>query len=47
MKRPGNRYQGRDVGATLVVARMAHRVRRQRGDHKGRPYIFHPSSDIR
>ena len=28
------------VGATLVVARFAHRVRQQ-GDHKGRPYIKH------
>ena len=27
------------VGAALVVARFAHRVRRQQGDHKGRPYI--------
>src|SRR5712664_3046151 len=26
-------------GATLVVARFARRVRRQWGDHKGRPYI--------
>ena len=27
------------MGATLVVARFAHRVRRQQGDHKGRRYI--------
>src|SRR3989442_10068836 len=26
------------VGATLVVVRFAHRVCRQQGDHKGRPY---------
>src|SRR6516225_3091950 len=30
------------VGATLVVARFAHRVWRQ-GDHKGRPYIIYLS----
>jgi len=28
------------VGATLVVARFARRVRRQQGDHKDRPYII-------
>src|SRR5262249_18315379 len=28
------------LGATLVVARSAHRVRRQQGDHRGRPYDF-------
>ncbi len=28
------------VGATLVVARFAHGVRRQQGDHKGRPYVI-------
>src|SRR5262249_12628041 len=28
------------VGATLVVARFAHRLRREQGDHKGRPYII-------
>jgi len=26
------------VGATLVVARLAHARQRQQGDHKGRPY---------
>jgi hypothetical protein len=26
------------VGATLVVAQLAHRMHWQRGDHKGRPY---------
>jgi hypothetical protein len=29
------------VGATLVVAHdQSHHVRREQGDHKGRPYIF-------
>jgi len=28
------------VGATLVVARPAHCIRRRQGDHKGRPYII-------
>src|SRR5258708_28094172 len=32
------------VGATLVVARRAHCVSRQRGDHKGRPYWVRRSS---
>src|SRR5258708_9145313 len=35
------------VGATLVVARFAHRIRRLRGDHKGRPYNSLPINVVR
>ena len=40
------------VGATLVVARnqsrsyTVHHVRRQEGDHKGRPYILTSRSNL-
>jgi hypothetical protein len=54
MSGPEARCMRIDVGATLVVAPIAGRVRLQRGDHKGRPYICHlscilcpPSSMVR